>query len=183
VGTRKHPGGSPPRRPGNAFLLAQVGAHAATRFAERIKALDLTPAQAGVLRLIARQPGQSQQAIARTLGTPPSRLVLLLDSLEDRGLIERRQNPEDRRHHALHLTNPGNDFMGRLAAVGAAHEDDICAGLDDSERAQLHDLLERLAARQGLAIGVHPGYSEPPAPAPRAERGAVGRSRLIGRSN
>jgi DNA-binding MarR family transcriptional regulator len=153
--------GSPPRRPGNAFLLAQVGAHAAARFAERIKVLDLTPAQAGVLRLIAWQPGQSQQAVARTIGTPPSRLVLLIDSLEERGLIERRQNPEDRRHHALHLTDPGADFMGRLAAVGAAHEDDISAGLDADERAQLHDLLERMAARQGLTAGVHPGYHQP----------------------
>jgi len=61
--------------------------------AMRIKALDLTPAQAGLLRLIAWQPGQSQQEVARTLGTPPSRLVLLVDRLEERGLIERRRNP------------------------------------------------------------------------------------------
>lgn len=146
-----------------------MGAQATARFAERIKPLDLSPAQAGVLRLIAWQPGQSQQAIARTLGTPPSRLVLLIDSLEERGLIERRQNPEDRRHHALHLTGSGAEFMERLAAVGAAHEDDICAGLDADERAQLHRLLERLAARQGLTLGVHPGYRQPPAPTPGAE--------------
>jgi DNA-binding MarR family transcriptional regulator len=139
-----------------------LGAHAANRFTERIKALDLTPAQAGVLRLIAWQPGQSQQTIAHTLGTPPSRLVLLIDSLEERTLVERRQNPEDRRHHALFLTDSGADFMGLLATVGTAHEDDICAGLDSDERAQLHRLLERLAARQGLTRGVHPGYRPPP---------------------
>lgn len=153
----------PPRRLGNAFLLAQLGAHATARFAERIEQLDLTPAQAGALRLIAWQPGQSQQAVARTLGTPPSRLVQLIDGLEQRGLIERRRNPDDRRHHALHLTAAGTDFMAQLATIGAAHEDDICAGLDDQERAQLRDLLERLAARQGLTTGVHPGY-RPPAP-------------------
>jgi DNA-binding MarR family transcriptional regulator len=151
----------PPRRPGSAFLLAQVGAHAAARFAERIRALDLTPAQAGLLRLIAWQPGQSQQAVARTLGTPASRLVLLVDSLEERGLIERRRNPEDRRHYALHLTDVGAEFMRQLATVGAAHEDDICAGLDPVERAQLRELLERLAARHGLTTGVHPGYRDP----------------------
>jgi len=139
-------------------LLAQLGAHAAARFAERIKALDLTPAQAGLLRLMAWQPGQSQQEIARTLGIPPSRLVLLVDSLEERGLIERRRNPDDRRHHALYLTGAGTDFMSQLASVGAAHEDDICAGLDTGERAQLGELLQRMAARQGLTTGVHPGY-------------------------
>jgi DNA-binding MarR family transcriptional regulator len=154
-------GGPPPRRPGNAFLLAQLGAHAAGRFAGRLKALDLTPAQAGLLRLIAWQPGRSQQDIARTLGTPPSRLVLLLDSLEERGLIERRRNPDDRRHHALYLTSAGTGFMKELASVGAAHEDDICAGLGTDERAQLSELLERIAAGQGLTTGVHPGYRDP----------------------
>ena len=155
------PGPGGPPRPGNAFLLAQLGAHAAARFSERIKALDLTPAQAGVLRLIAWQPGRSQQDIARTLGTPPSRLVLLIDGLEERGLVERRRSRQDRRQYALHLTDAGAGFMGQLAGIGAAHEDDICAGLDAGERGQLAGLLERIAARQRLTPGVHPGYRGP----------------------
>jgi DNA-binding MarR family transcriptional regulator len=163
VTTNRSGQGGPPR-PANAFLLAQLGAHAAARFSERIKALELTPAQAGVLRLIAWQPGRSQQDIARTLGTPPSRLVLLIDGLEERGLVERRRGREDRRQYALHLTDAGTDFMRQLAGVGVAHEDDICAGLDPGERAQLTGLLERIAARQGLTRGVHPGYRGPDSP-------------------
>ena len=160
--TTKRPGpAGPPRRPGNAFLLAQLGAHAAARFAARIKALDLTPAQAGVLRLIAWQPGRSQQETARALGTPPSRLVLLIDGLEERGLVERRRSQEDRRHYALYLTDSGGAFMKKLGAVGAEHEDEICAGLDAAERAQLGELLERIAAGQGLSAGIHPGYRQP----------------------
>lgn len=146
------------RMGGNAFLLAQIGAHAAGRFAERVAELDLTPAQAGLLRLIAWQPGQSQQNLARQLGTPASRLVLLVDAMEQRGLIERRRNPEDRRHHALHLTEDGVLFMKQLGQIGAAHEDAVTAALDGLERAQLHDLLQRIATQQGLVTGVHPGY-------------------------
>ncbi|HEX4705206.1 MAG TPA: MarR family transcriptional regulator, partial [Pseudonocardiaceae bacterium] len=124
-------------RAGNAFLLAQLGAHAAQRFAERIAELDLAPPQAGMLRIIALTPGQSQQAIANQLGTPPSRLVGLVDGLEQRGLIERRRNPDDRRHHALYLTDAGVHFMGRMAAVATQHEDAICSGLNPTEREQL----------------------------------------------
>lgn len=161
-----------PPRPQNAFLIAQIGAHAASRFTDRIKALDLTPAQAGLLRLIAWQPGQSQQAIAAKLGTPASRLVLLVDALEGRGLIERRRNLEDRRHHALHLTEAGTRFMlEELAPLARDHEDEICAGLDRDERAQLNGLLERIAAHQGLTPGVHPGYRQPTRdPEPPARR-------------
>jgi DNA-binding MarR family transcriptional regulator len=144
---------------GNAFLLAQLGARGAARFAERIAALDLTAPQAGLLRLIATEPGQSQQALARQLGTPPSRLVPLVDSLEARGLIERRRNTEDRRLYALYLTGGGQRLMAQLAQVGAAHEDAICAPLDSAERQQLQGLLRRLAEHQGLRPGVHPGWA------------------------
>lgn len=167
---KTRPTGSPPR-PGSAFLLAQVGALAAARFAERIAQLDLTPAQAGLLRLIAWEPGQSQQAIAAKLRTPPSRLVLLVDSLEERGLVQRRRNPDDRRHYALHLTEAGTEFLRqRLATAGAAHEDEICGALDTSERAQLQGLLERIAAHQGLIPGVHPGYRQPSKPPETSDR-------------
>jgi DNA-binding MarR family transcriptional regulator len=150
---------------GNAFLLAQIGAHAAARFAQRIAGLDLTPAETGLLRLVAWQPGQSQQVLARQIRTPPSRLVLLVDHLEERGLIERRRNPDDRRHHALYLTAAGGQFLkSRLGPIGAAHEDDICAALTPAEREQLRGLLSRIAEQQGLTRGVHPGYQQLKAP-------------------
>jgi DNA-binding MarR family transcriptional regulator len=155
AGTRTGP---PGRGPGNAFLLAQLGAHAAGQFAQRITELSLTPAQAGLLRLVAWAPGQSQQAIARQLGTPPSRLVLLVDGLQERGLIERRRNPGDRRHYALYLTEDGTRFLADLGRVGRAHEADLMTGLTASEQSVLHELLARLAETQGLTAGVHPGY-------------------------
>jgi DNA-binding MarR family transcriptional regulator len=157
--------GAAGRRTGNAFLLAQIGAHAAAGFARRIADLDLTPAQAGLLRLVAWQPGQSQQVLARQLRTPPSRLVPLVDHLEGRGLIERQRNPDDRRHHALYLTPAGGQFLKtRLGPIGIAHEDDICAALTAAEREQLRGLLGRIAEQQGLIPGVHPGYQQLKAP-------------------
>jgi DNA-binding MarR family transcriptional regulator len=147
-----------PRAGGNAFLLAQLGAYAAQRFADRIAELGLSPPQTGLLRVVAMRPGQSQQAIANQLGTPPSRLVALVDGLEQRNLIERRRNPDDRRHHALYLTDEGVRFMAQLAVIGKEHEDAMCAGLEPAERGQLLGLLSRIAVEQGLTPMVHPGY-------------------------
>lgn len=144
--------------PGAAFLLAALGAHSAARFAERVAELDLTPPHVGLLRLIAASPGQSQQAAAQLLGTPPSRLVGLVDALSDRGLVERRRNPGDRRLHALHLTDAGTELLERIAEIGRAHDDAICRSLDPDERGQLRTLLARIAQDQGLRPGVHPGY-------------------------
>ncbi|MFF5211208.1 MarR family winged helix-turn-helix transcriptional regulator [Streptosporangium sp. NPDC000396] len=159
-----HDDGSAPRpHPrGTAFLLAQVGAHAAARFAERISDLGVIPSDVGLLRMIAVQPGRSQRSLAEELGVVPSRVVALVDGLERKGLIERRRNPQDRRHHELHLTAEGTHVMTATRELGSAHEDEICAALDDAQRAQLTDLLQAIAAQQGLAPGVHPGYRHPP---------------------
>jgi DNA-binding MarR family transcriptional regulator len=143
---------------GCAFLLTQLGTHAATAFAERISRLDLTPPQTGLLRVVAIEPGRSQQALAQQLGTPPTRLVALVDGLEERGLLERRRNPQDRRLHAVHLGPAGERLMGEIRDVAREHEDATLAPLDDDERARLRELLGKLADAHGLTPGVHPGY-------------------------
>ncbi|GAA4986997.1 MarR family winged helix-turn-helix transcriptional regulator [Pseudonocardia tropica] len=145
-------------RAGSAFLLAQLGAHAAARFADRVAALELTPPQAGLLRAVASGPGRSQQALASHLGMPPSRLVAVVDELAGRDLLERRRNPQDRRLHALHLTAAGERAIARIGQVARAHDDDLLAVLDADDRATLHALLTRVAADQGLTPGVHPGF-------------------------
>jgi DNA-binding MarR family transcriptional regulator len=149
---------TPDSGPGSAFLLAQLGAYAAGRFAERIAELDLTPPQTGLIRAIAAQPGRSQQALATLLGTPPSRLVTLVDGLDERGLVERRRNPDDRRLHALHLTEEGEKLLRRIGEVARAHDEAICGALEPEERRNLRALLDKLAAEHGLTPGVHPGY-------------------------
>jgi len=141
-----------------AFLVAQLGAYAADKFGERAAALDFTRPQAGLLRLISREPGLSQQAVARRLGTPPSRLVALVDDLEQRGLVERRRNPGDRRNYALHPTAAGEQAMAALSQASLEHEQAISAPLTEAERAQLSSLLGKLAAAHGLVPGIHPGY-------------------------
>lgn len=144
-----------------AFLLAQIGAHAGTQFAERLADLDLTPPLVGLLRVIAREPGRSQQALAKQLGTPATRLVALVDGLEQRGVIERRRNPDDRRLHAIYLTEAGGRLMGEIGQVAVAHGRDLTEALDTDEVALLHGLLSRIAEQQGLSAGVHPGYRAP----------------------
>ncbi|MDT0469223.1 MarR family winged helix-turn-helix transcriptional regulator [Streptomyces gibsoniae] len=152
---------APGHGPGAAFLLAQLGAHTAQLFAQRIAELDLTPAQAGLLRLLAGTPGRSQRELADVLGMPPSRFVPFADELEERGLIERRRNPSDRRLYALHLTDKGLSLFAELRKAGAAHEQQVCQALSAEERQQLIGLLSRVAEQQQLTPGVHPGYRSP----------------------
>jgi DNA-binding MarR family transcriptional regulator len=151
------------RRPsGAAFLLTQLGTHAARRFGERVATADLTPPQAGLIRAVAQEPGRSQQALAAQLGTPATRLVALVDGLEKRGVLERRRNPDDRRLYAVHLTPAGEELLGQVGRLAAEHEADVLAALDPEERRTLAGLLGRVAAAEGLTPGIHPGYRDLP---------------------
>src|SRR5262249_53086339 len=141
-----------------AFLLAQVGAHASEMFAKRISRLRLSLPEVGLLRIVAVTEGQSQKSLAAKLSVVPSKLVQLVDQLEERGLIERRIHPTDRRTHALFLTEKGRHTLGAIGRVAREHEDALLAALSDPEREQLASLLRRIADAQSLTPGVHPGF-------------------------
>jgi DNA-binding MarR family transcriptional regulator len=142
------------------FLIAQVGAHASLQFAERLRKVDLAPQHAGMLRILSAKAGITQQALAEILGIVASRLVVLVDEMERRGLIERRKNPEDRRSHALYVTENGRSKLEAVGRIAREHSHALLAAISEDERRQLASLLQRIADEQGLTRLVHPGYRD-----------------------
>ena len=149
------------RVPGVAFLLSQLGYYSSRRWKARLAPFGLDPRQVMVLRRLAGDEGRSQQALGDALQIPPSRMVALVDALEQRGLLLRRPSPSDRRVRTLHLTKEGRRLLGEIMEISVEHEQQLCRGLQPAERGQLLTLLNRLAAEQGLAEGVHPGAADP----------------------
>jgi DNA-binding MarR family transcriptional regulator len=157
---RTRPADAPLRVPGVAFLLSQLGYHSSRHWKARLAPLGLDPRQVMVLRHLAADGGRSQQALGDALQIPPSRMVALVDSLEQRGLLVRQPSPNDRRVRTLHLTQAGRRLLGEVMEISVEHEQQLCTGLRPAEREQLIRLLNRLAAGQGLAEGVHPGAAD-----------------------
>lgn len=167
----------------SAFLLAQIGAHAAAQFAQRLTELQLAPSDAGILRILRMAAGISQQELSARLQVHPSRLVSLLDKLERGNFIERKQNAQDRRLYSLHLTEAGVALLEKVGLLARQHQQAMSAGLSKEENEALTELLQRVAMAQGLTPGVHPGYqrlktekegceaAEPGKPRQREDRG------------
>ncbi len=143
-----------------AFLLSQVGIYASKRFAERIATVGLQPPLFRVLNLVDAAEGESQQAIAARIEIPPSRMVALVDELEQRGLVERRPDPKDRRVRALFLTTEGRRCLARGRKIASQHEEDLTKGMEPADRKRLLDLLQKIVDEQAIGKGVHPGLSE-----------------------
>ena len=151
-------------RPGHAdgagdlgYLLVQLGFHVARQFSARLAPLGLEPRQFGMLTRLAANEGRSQQANGEMMGLNPTRMVFLVDDLEQRGLVERRRNPADRRSHALYLTELGRAKLREAQQASAGPEGQIGSSLTDQQRGQLTRLLRRLADEQGIAEDSLPG--------------------------
>ena len=161
-----------PRGLSSAFLLAQVGAHAAKQFADRLAPLNLTPPHAGILRRLAHSSGLSQRELANQLGMHASRLVGVVDEMERLGLVVREGNTDDRRSYSLQITPKGKTTLEEIAKISRQHNDALCAALNPEEKEVLAALLQRIADQQGLSRGVHPGYSRLGSKTPASETGS-----------
>lgn len=110
--------------------------------------IGLHPYHGAILLVVADGSRETQGAIADALGYDRGQLVGLLDELEERGLVERRRDPDDRRRHLVELTPEGKRTLRRLRVLAREMDDDFLAPLSEDERATLHALLLRLAEKQ-----------------------------------
>ncbi len=136
-------------------MLSTLGYAVSRGFHEALDPVGLEPRHFLVLRTIGLAEGQSQQALAHRLQIPKSRMVAIVDELEQRGLLERRADPGDRRVHALHLTAEGRKLLRRAFEIAMRYEERVGAPLDVEERRQLLDLLARIATALDLPTDAH----------------------------
>ena len=72
-------------------------------------------------------------------------VLALLDSLEDRALITRQRDPQDRRRHVVTITTKGERELAQLREIVTGFEEEFLAPLDPESRKTLHELLQQLA--------------------------------------
>jgi DNA-binding MarR family transcriptional regulator len=70
----------------------------------------------------------------------------VVDALEDKGLVQRSPSPTDRRAIVLSLTEDGRGLLGRMRHHPGPDDDEVFAGLEPAELAQLTGLLRRVVS-------------------------------------
>jgi DNA-binding MarR family transcriptional regulator len=142
------------------FMLSTLGYAISRRFHRILEPLELHPREFAVLRAVKGTDGQSQQTLAERLRIPPSRMVAIVDELESRGLVERRPDSRDRRVRTLYVTKRGQKVLEDAFTLVVQNERAITGALTARERAQLLELLNRIAARLDLQTDVHSAFED-----------------------
>jgi DNA-binding MarR family transcriptional regulator len=111
--------------------------------AESLSEFDLSTREYTALAVLARDRPGSQHELGRLMGLAPQLVVSLTDGLEERGLVARRTNPDDRRRTLVELTARGRRALAKADEVTAQVQEEVLSELDPAEQEQLHDLLQR----------------------------------------
>jgi DNA-binding MarR family transcriptional regulator len=116
------------------------------------------PRDASVIATLQAMGPLSQQQLAATLHVNRTMMVKLIDSLEERGLVERRRNPSDRRSYALYPTEAGRNALVAMEPIMDTAEDAFAATLTPAERARVVELLHALLQPPEMALSRRLGF-------------------------
>lgn len=129
-----------------AFLLVDAGRKLNDAYDLNMKPLGLTRSQWRVVAYVSRTPGVSQTELAESIECSRMAITSLLDRMQNKGLIERREVENDRRVRAVFLTDKGSALVRRMNKTAVRVLEQVFAGTTLADRQQLHQLLETLKA-------------------------------------
>jgi DNA-binding MarR family transcriptional regulator len=87
-----------------------------------------------VLSALVEQPVRTQTALAQAIRADKSRIIGVLDELQEAGLIQRQPDPADRRVHLLSLTPAGSELRQSVQAGIRRGEEGLLAQLPEADR-------------------------------------------------
>src|ERR1700744_5314300 len=132
-------------QPGTLTMLSLLSKSVYRRTTESM--LGMSQRRYLALNYVAEPNGISQQQLGEILCMDANNTVLLLNELEDDGLVRRERDPNDRRRHIVRLTERGSRAFSAALRNRESLEDEVLAALSPEERETLHQLLAKALGR------------------------------------
>ncbi len=130
---------------GLGFLLDRVAHSLSRAFAEVLAPVGLTATGLGMLTALRRWEPMTQTELAAFLGVERQQALHLVDTLEQRGLVQRSSRAADRRVWDVTVTSAGRQLHEQVLGPVRHHESDVFAHLTAGEQEQLTAMLTALA--------------------------------------
>ncbi len=127
--------------------LKQAWYFSLTAVNDAVSQHGVSTAQIGVLRQLANEPGLSGAELARRLLITPQGVQLAMKALEQRGLVERKSDPQHARILKAYLTPEGRKVAAAVVSDAVAAHEAVFGVLSPEEQRTLRDLLARVVEK------------------------------------
>jgi len=134
------------------FLISDLHRLMTAAVDKEVSTLGLTRSQLRVVLHLMRGDGLSQVALAEDLQLGKVTVGGLLDRLQDKGLIERRPHPSDRRTKLVYLNLPDQKIYDSIVEAGRVILEQVLLGISKSEQKKLIELLLRVKANTAMIL-------------------------------
>jgi DNA-binding MarR family transcriptional regulator len=116
-------------------------------YAEKIlNPFELTLEQLHVIKTLPLKQGMTQKDIGAAVNKTPANITRLLDRLEEKNLIERRRNPEDRRATLVFITKNGTKMTEKVTKILEAFSAKFLQGVTDREQQIIRTAFSKMTA-------------------------------------
>lgn len=127
-----------------AFLIAKTRNTLKNELEKELKPLGISYAQRVILIRLSEQDGLTQKELAQDTYFEQSNMTLMLDKLERKGLIKRAPKENDRRAYLVTITKEGLALIDTLVTIGDNVIEKAFQGVDQRQKEELAQLLEKL---------------------------------------
>ncbi len=128
------------------WLVTDTARLMRTVFDRRARSLGLTRPQWLAIVRLQRRPGASQSALADMMEIEKAPVGRIVDRMEEKGLVERRADPGDRRINRIYLTVRGQQVYDTIYPLSLQTVQDALSELSARDREVLTRLLSRVKA-------------------------------------
>jgi DNA-binding MarR family transcriptional regulator len=131
------------------FMAGQVGALFRARFEEGMRELRLHPRQYLLMHVLREEGTMSQHAVGQRLAMDRTTTMQAALALAEAGLVDRQDDPDDRRIYRLALTATGRRLVATLEGRMQRVEDEILAPLAPADRTAFVEQLRAILRQAG----------------------------------
>lgn len=130
------------------YLIMKTHAILSRRISQRAqRELGLSPGQPKVLDCLLENEGSDQKTIAAICEIEQATLGSVLNRMEEKGLIERRQCHGNRRSLFVYLTEYGKDTAVKMRKIFEEEDSAVRAALTQPEQQLINELLEKICKK------------------------------------
>ncbi len=122
-------------------------------FGRGVQPLGLTIIEWYILRALYERDGQHASELARAVGRAATSFTPNLDKLQDKGLVERRPDPSDRRAVHIYLTRQAQGCREEILSIAEQMDNDIESMFDPEEWDMFQNVLAQLQTMDGSIEG------------------------------